>query len=118
MCGIAGYIAAELPPRSGMDSVMRSAIRYRGRDSEGEWSDDANARLFHSRLSIISLGDGDQPMTDVSGRFTIVFNGEIYNYVELRQQYKHLGARFRTSSDTEAILEGFKLKGTAVCQDL
>jgi asparagine synthase (glutamine-hydrolysing) len=117
MCGIAGYIAAELPPRSGMDSVMRGAIRYRGRDNEGEWSDDASARLFHSRLSIISLGDGDQPMTDVGGRFTIVFNGEIYNYVELRQQYKQLGAQFRTSSDTEVILEGFKLKGSAVCQD-
>jgi asparagine synthase (glutamine-hydrolysing) len=118
MCGIAGYIAAELPPRSGMDSAMRGAIRYRGRDSEGEWSDDANARLFHSRLSIISLGDGDQPMTDAGGRFTIVFNGEIYNYVELRQQYKQLGARFRTSSDTEVILAGFNLKGSAVCQDL
>jgi len=118
MCGIAGYIATELPPRGSVDSAMRDAIRYRGRDSEGEWSDDANARLFHSRLSIISLGDGDQPMADVSDRFTIVFNGEIYNYVELRQHYKELGGRFRTSSDTEVILEGFKLKGPAVCQDL
>jgi asparagine synthase (glutamine-hydrolysing) len=118
MCGIAGYIATELPPRSGIDDVMRSAIRYRGRDSEGEWSDGANARLFHSRLAIISLSDGDQPMMDVSGRFAIVFNGEIYNYVELRQRYKELGAQFRTASDTEVILEGFKLKGPAVCRDL
>ena len=117
MCGIAGYIATELPPRSCIDTAMRAAIRYRGRDSEGEWSDGANVRLFHSRLSIISLSDGDQPMVDVSGRFTIVFNGEIYNYVELRQSYKKLGAQFRTSSDTEVILEGFKLKGPAVCQD-
>lgn len=118
MCGIAGYIAVELPPRSGIDTAMRAAIRYRGRDSEGEWSDGANARLFHSRLAIIALDDGDQPMADISGRFTIVFNGEIYNYVELRQRYKELGAQFQTSSDTEVILEGFKLKGSAVCQDL
>jgi asparagine synthase (glutamine-hydrolysing) len=118
MCGIAGYISAELPPRGGMDGAIRGAIRYRGRDSEGEWSDDANARLFHSRLSIISLDDGDQPMTDVGNRFTIVFNGEIYNYVELRRQYEQLGAQFRTLSDTEVILEGFKLKGPTVCRDL
>ena len=117
MCGIAGYITTELPPRSGVDTAMRAAIRYRGRDSEGEWSDDANARLFHSRLAIVALDDGDQPMSDVSGRFTIAFNGEIYNYVELRQRYKELGAQFRTSSDTEVILEGFKLKGPAVCRD-
>lgn len=118
MCGIAGHIAAELVSRSSFADAMRTAIRYRGRDSEGEWSDGRNARLFHSRLSIISLEDGDQPMTDVSGRFAIVFNGEIYNYIELREHYRRLGAQFRTSSDTEVIMEGYKLKGPAVCQDL
>src|SRR5690242_823842 len=105
MCGIAGYISPSVPPRGAFDAAMRASIRYRGRDHEGEWSDEQNARLFHSRLSIIALDDGDQPMHDVGGRYTIVFNGEIYNYTELRQSYSRLGAQFQTVSDTEVILE-------------
>lgn len=118
MCGIAGYICADLPPRGSLDEALRAAIRYRGRDDDGEWSDDRRVRLFHSRLSVIALADGHQPMTDVEERYVIVFNGEIYNYVELREAYAQAGARFRTPSDTEVILEGYKLKGAAVCNDL
>ena len=118
MCGIAGVVAADGFSSSGSDRHMRAAIRYRGRDAEAEWSDGGHVRLFHTRLSIIALADGAQPMQDFNARYTIVYNGEIYNYLELREQYSRAGARFRTSSDTEVILEGFKLKGPAVCADL
>lgn len=118
MCGISGYLSADLAPRNAEDDFIRSAIRYRGRDSEGEWSDSRHVRLFHSRLSIIAPESGVQPMCDHSARFTIVFNGEIYNYLELRGDYTRQGARFISSSDTEVILEGFKIKGPAVCEDL
>lgn len=120
MCGIAGYVAASPIRQPGiLASDMRAAIRYRGRDGEGEWACPAGrARLFHSRLSIIDLDSGAQPMMDIGGRYIIVFNGEIYNYLELRKSYGAAGARFRTHSDTEVILEGYKLKGDAVCRDL
>ena len=74
--------------------------------------------LFHSRLNIIDLNTGDQPMADHTGRYVIIYNGEIYNYIELKREYKKQGALFRTQSDTEVILEGFKLKGENVCNDL
>ena len=119
MCGIAGYIGHIGIGQRPEDEAIRSAIRYRGRDDEGVWSCQSScARLFHSRLSIIDLESGAQPMTDLSGRYVIVFNGEIYNYIELRRLYATAGASFRTHSDTEVILEGYKLKGEAVCQDL
>jgi asparagine synthase (glutamine-hydrolysing) len=97
---------------------MRAAIRYRGRDSEGEWVSPGEVALFHSRLSILDIEGGAQPMVDTSGRYVIVFNGEIYNYLELRRAYEVGGARFRTNSDTEVVLEGFKRKGLDVCRDL
>lgn len=98
--------------------TMRDAILYRGRDAQAEWSDGKNIQIFHARLSIIDLKTGGQPMQDAPGRFVIVFNGEIYNYRELRQAYLKAGAVFRTESDTEVILEGFRLKGARVCEDL
>ena len=119
MCGIAGYIGVIDAVHRPEDEVIRKAIQYRGRDGEGVWScQSMHARLFHSRLSIIDLESGSQPMLDGSSRYVIVFNGEIYNYLELRKAYEAAGASFYTQSDTEVILEGFKLKGDAVCQDL
>lgn len=119
MCGIAGYIAEDIRSVSEQTADgMRKAIRYRGLDDEGRWSDGIHAALLHTRLSIIDLAGGHQPMIDESGRFIIVFNGEIYNYLELRSAYLSRGARFLTASDTEAILEGYKLKGPEVCRDL
>jgi asparagine synthase (glutamine-hydrolysing) len=119
MCGIAGYLGDIGIDQRPEDQAIRAAIRYRGRDGEGVWScHSRQARLFHSRLSIIDVEKGAQPMVDRSNRYVIVFNGEIYNYLELRKSYSTAGASFRTFSDTEIILEGFKLKGEAVCQDL
>ncbi len=118
MCGIAGYVGASRGDPSALEAAMRGAIRYRGRDDEGAWTAPGEAALFHSRLSILDIAGGGQPMSDHEGRFVIVFNGEIYNYLELRKEYGARGARFSTDSDTEVILEGFKLKGEKVCRDL
>ena len=117
MCGIAGHVGHPSAVSEHALSAMSHAISYRGRDAQGEWHGEG-ARLFHSRLSIIDLESGDQPMLDSSGRFVIVFNGEIYNFLELKKQYEARGATFRSHSDTEVILEGYKLKGEKVCEDL
>jgi asparagine synthase (glutamine-hydrolysing) len=119
MCGIAGYISDSVAAVSdAANRTLRDAILYRGRDAQAEWGDERHVRLFHARLSIIDLNTGGQPMWDASGRFVIVFNGEIYNYRELREDYRKIGAKFQTASDTEVILEGFRLKGARVCDDL
>jgi asparagine synthase (glutamine-hydrolysing) len=119
MCGVAGFITdhiAAVPEEN--RRALHDAIRYRGRDGHGEWSDGRHVHFAHSRLSVIDLATGAQPMEDASGRFVIVYNGEIYNYRELRALYTQAGARFRTESDTEVILEGYRLKGAGVCEDL
>lgn len=119
MCGIAGFVAAEPQLGEGFSKAARGSIRYRGLDSEGSWiSQCRRVGLFHSRLAVIDLESGTQPMKDSSGRFIITFNGEIYNYPELKQLYTSEGAIFHSESDTEVILEGFKLRGDRVCEDL
>ncbi len=118
MCGISGCLGAGisvLPVEA--KAVLRNAIKYRGRSNQGEWQD-GDVHLFHSRLPIIDLETGSQPMQSTCGRYVVVFNGEIYNYRELRNEYERAGARFHTDSDTEVILEGFRLKGDKVCEDL
>src|SRR4029077_10203764 len=84
----------------------REAMRSRGPDGSGAWwSMDRHCGLGHRRLSIIDLSDrASQPMTSEDGRFVVVFNGEIYNYPQLRVELEAEGARFRTTSDTEALL--------------
>ena len=118
MCGIAGYVAPDVRRWSGIDAAMSGAIAYRGPDAHTRWSDDSQATLHHARLSIIDLECGGQPMVDSTGRFVIVFNGAIYNYLELRSEYERAGARFRTQSDTEVLLNGFALKRERVLDDL
>ncbi len=118
MCGIAGYVGAVKGDLLDLEAAMRSSIRYRGRDGEGAWTAPGEAAVFHSRLSILDISGGAQPMSDRSDRFICVFNGEIYNFLELRNEYEARGAQFKTNSDTEVILEGFKLKAEKVCDDL
>lgn len=120
MCGIAGLLAPKGNVGADAQTLerLRAAIAYRGRDDGGIWTDGSGVSLCHSRLSIIDLASGHQPMEDGHGRYVIAYNGEIYNYRELRADYEKSGAVFHTQSDTEVILEGYRLKGAAVCGDL
>jgi len=101
-------------------AAARSAldmIAHRGPDEEGEWRE-RNAVLLHRRLSIIDLSTGQQPMQSSDGRYIIVFNGEIYNFLELRHELIENGCRFHTRSDTEVILEGYRCWGQRVVERL
>jgi len=107
MCGISGWVGPKDPESAGR---MRRTIGHRGPDDHGAFEDD-NATLLHERLSIIDLAGGRQPMANEDGRFQIVFNGEIYNYRELREELQGRGHRFRTSSDTEVIVHLYEEMG-------
>ena len=114
MCGIFGFLSNN-PQSQGAAAAEVSTgldiIRHRGPDGRSQWvSPNGQVGLGHVRLSIIDIETGAQPMHSESGRYTIIFNGEIYNYIELRED---LGgcSTFRTSSDTEVILRAFERWG-------
>ena len=88
---------------------MADALTHRGPDDSGCWVEaGAGVALGHRRLSIIDVSPtGHQPMESGSGRYVMVFNGEIYNYLEVRTELEQLGHRFRTHSDTEVLLRGY-----------
>jgi asparagine synthase (glutamine-hydrolysing) len=109
MCGIAGILHFDgTPVQPALLDAMGDAIKHRGPDGEGTFVD-GRVGLHHKRLSIIDLVTGQQPMT--AGPLTIVFNGEIYNYVELRADLAARGWCFRTTSDTEVILAMYAAYG-------
>jgi asparagine synthase (glutamine-hydrolysing) len=112
MCGFAGFCDADVDPVKfpSLLEKMADAIAHRGPDERGIWQS-GDVGLAHVRLSIVGLGDGQQPMTTEDGALTIVFNGEIFNYVELRETLKAKGHRFRTGSDTEVILALYEAYG-------
>ena len=116
MCGINGifafHSASNLPKETEL-LATREAMRSRGPDGAGLWwSTDRRCGLGHRRLSIIDLSDrASQPMVSNDGRLVIVFNGEIYNYPVLRADLESDGARFRTTSDTEALLHLYERFG-------
>lgn len=112
MCGIAGYIEkSSKNAEKAKVKLMTDAIKHRGPDAEGQWVKN-NVGLGHRRLAIIDLdAASNQPMLSHDGRFVISFNGEIYNYLELREELKALGAEFKTNSDTEVILESYRYYG-------
>jgi len=114
MCGIVG--CASSPPALLPDRViaMRDTMVHRGPDDAGLWSsEDGQVILGNRRLAILDLSlSGHQPMQDEAGNVTIVFNGEIYNFVELREELKAKGYRFRSSSDTEVLLAAYDAWGT------
>jgi asparagine synthase (glutamine-hydrolysing) len=120
MCGIAGYFepgSREEPAAGGIEAMTRS-LSHRGPDDEGYWRAPGVA-LGHRRLSIIDLSPaGHQPMHDGSGRYTIVFNGEIYNYRALKEELVRMGRRFTSGSDTEVILEAYAVWGDACVERL
>lgn len=109
MCGIFGFVS-DSPRPPGVSSAELDLgldrIRHRGPDGTGKWvSPDGQVGLGHVRLSIIDLETGAQPMHSDDGRYTIIYNGEIYNYIELRDELG--GSDFRTRSDTEVVLRAF-----------
>src|SRR5581483_11401300 len=105
MCGIAGILASEGErPQREVIARMTRALAHRGPDAEGIVVEDRIA-LGHRRLSIIDLrAVANQPMRDASGRYLLVFNGEIYNFKALRTQLEGLGCAFSTQSDSEVLL--------------
>ena len=113
MCGIAGIVSlvSGLAPATVEQlASMAAAISHRGPDEFGIYRDD-DAGLAHARLSIIDLSTGQQPLSNETGTLWVVFNGEIFNYVELRRELEAVGHRFRTKSDTEVIVHAYEQWG-------
>jgi asparagine synthase (glutamine-hydrolysing) len=114
MCGIAGHVgptARELVP------AMLGVLKHRGPDDSGIHVGD-DVGLGMTRLSIIDLVTGQQPMSDPTGRYWIVFNGEIYNFRQLRDELEASGRRFGTRSDTEVIVQAYAAYGEACVERL
>lgn len=110
MCGIAGEVCYKGQCHPERLRTMRDSMFHRGPDDAGEWySPDFRVGLVHRRLSIIDLTQaGHQPMADQADRLQIVFNGEIYNYQELRSELENRNHVFRSKSDTEVLLEAYR----------
>ncbi len=113
MCGIAGFIHFDLNQPACTETVQRMTdiIAHRGPDDKGAYVD-SNIALGHRRLAIIDLNSGHQPMANSDASLVIVFNGEIYNYVELREELRKKKHHFSTDSDTEVILAAYQEWGT------
>ncbi len=111
MCGIAGIIALNgKKDYTPVIQAMADILRHRGPDGEGAWSNENKSVYFgHRRLSIIDLSSlALQPMHSIDKQYVITYNGEIYNYKELRSECEKLGSQFKTQSDTEVIMECFR----------
>lgn len=119
MCGVAGIFHAESPKPVDPARVERmcDAMVHRGPDGSGVWTD-LGVGLGHRRLSIIDIAGSPQPMHSPDGRAAIVFNGEIYNFRELRAEFEREGAKFRTSGDTEVILAAWQRWGVNCLEKL
>jgi asparagine synthase (glutamine-hydrolysing) len=107
VCGIVGIFGDASSRQADVLQRLVTLLAHRGPDGGGIWQEPPFA-LGHRRLSIIDLSLGGQPMADGSGRYVITFNGEIYNYLELRAELQRLGSVFQTNSDTEVILEAYR----------
>ncbi|MDE5833984.1 MAG: asparagine synthetase B, partial [Ruminococcus sp.] len=107
MCGIVGF-TNDIDNSNAVLGKMMDRIRHRGPDAEGKYIDDGIA-LGHRRLSIIDVSSqGDQPIFNEDGSLVIIFNGEIYNYAEIRQELVSQGHKFRTNTDTEVLIHGYE----------
>ena len=105
MCGIVGLVTKK--EKENTIKLMSDRIKHRGPDGDGYFID-GDVALGHRRLSIIDLSSGDQPMFNEDGSVVTVFNGEIYNYQQLKEELKALGHDFRTKSDTEVLVHGYE----------
>jgi asparagine synthase (glutamine-hydrolysing) len=117
MCGIGGFLMVQAAARAELQSrlwAMLATLRHRGPDDEGVWTD-GRAGLAHARLSIIDLSPAaHQPMASADGTVWVTYNGEVYNFAEIRQELDALGYRFRSRSDTEAIVNGWHAWGPKI----
>lgn len=113
MCGIAGIISRDpnyIQP--GMLRAMCNVLAHRGPDGKGIWQNEDNSVGFsHTRLAIIDLSEAAAQPMHYLGRYSIVYNGEIYNYIEIRRELKNAGYQFRTESDTEVIMAAYDFYG-------
>ncbi len=116
MCGLVGFAAKIGRPADRIDSALL-ALGHRGPDGQGVY-EQGGVALGHTRLSIIDLEGGAQPLRSHCGRFALVANGEIYNHIELRDELVAQGARFATQSDSEVILQGYAAWGRDVLRRL
>jgi asparagine synthase (glutamine-hydrolysing) len=119
MCGIGAILQLDGSPARSLGhrlAAMNRLLAHRGPDGEGAWTHPAGHVGFaHRRLEIIDLATGDQPMTDEAGNW-ITYNGEIYNYIELRREIGE--GEFRTTSDTEVVLRAYRKWGPACVEKL
>ena len=119
MCGIVGGMMPGSRADEGQLERALDALRHRGPDSRGRWiSSDGRWFLGHTRLSIIGLDNGDQPMSDPQGRVHMVVNGEFYGYREIRGELQREGYPFATDSDSEIALHLYHRDGTSLAQHL
>jgi len=122
MCGVTGYKTVDVDPSrwsAGLPAAVR-ALQHRGPDDEGTWrSEDGSVGFGHRRLSILDLSPlGHQPMTSACGAWVMVFNGEIYNFREIRTELEVLGHRFAGSGDSEVMLAAFSQWGPSAVSRL
>ncbi|HSE61389.1 MAG TPA: asparagine synthase (glutamine-hydrolyzing) [Candidatus Saccharimonadales bacterium] len=115
MCGIAGYFGYSDDKQ--LLKTMNAAQAHRGPDGPGYFTD-GPVGFAHLRLAIIDRAHGMQPITDASGNYTVIYNGEIYNYLSLKKELEDAGRTFKTESDTEVIVEGFAAWGADIFDKL
>src|SRR3990172_6904455 len=112
MCGIAGFLDYSSGSAKTLLKPMIGSITYRGPDSSGEYHDKYNfVHLGIRRLSIIDLATGDQPIKNEDGSIVVVYNGEIYNYQDLKSDLTKKGYKFKTKTDTEVLVHGYEEYG-------
>src|SRR5438128_2593076 len=117
MCGIVGKVSHDQPVDRRLIAQMCEVIAHRGPDSQGLFID-RNVGLGVQRLAVIDLETGDQPVVNEDGSVVVVLNGEIYNYLELRDSLVSSGHRFSTRSDTEVIAHLYEEQGDDCVRDL
>ena len=116
MCGICGFTGYRQDQKTVIERMMK-AIEHRGPDSEGSFCRE-KITLGFRRLSIIDLSHGAQPMYNETGDIAIVFNGEIYNHLEIRKELIKKGHQFSNDSDTECLIHGYEEYGTDLLSKL
>jgi asparagine synthase (glutamine-hydrolysing) len=120
MCGLVGLVQADRPVDAGMFERMRDTLVHRGPDDAGSaYFDTGRIALGHRRLSFLDLSaHGRQPLSNEDGSVWVVFNGEIYNFLELREELLHAGHAFSSSTDTEVLVHGYEAWGEGLVSRL